>query len=162
MDHHFHQKLLLNLCKKNILLVQHLHHIYPKSNTFIEWQIKTFKTALSTCQEAKQSIEDLLLNIRTQPIDPHLPSPREILHYRTEECPGRPSHSVDMENICNYLISKKTTQKENPWQGSQGQNTTRHHSRSESSFSQSSGPHQYTEGSITSYTSTPRSYIIEL
>ena len=113
MNHHFHQKPLFNLCKKN-----HIDHItssphYPKSNRFIEQQIKTIKTAISTCQEAKQSIEDLLLSIRTQPIGPHLPSPREILHNRTEECPGRSSHPVDMENICNYLISKKTTQKEN-------------------------------------------------
>ena len=97
---------------------EHIEHItssplYPRSNGFIECQIKTIKTALSTCQESKQSIEDLLLNIRTQPIGPHLPSPREILHNRTENHPGRPSQPVNMEDIRNYLISKKTTQKEN-------------------------------------------------
>ena len=73
---------------------EHIEHItssplYPRSNGFIECQIKTIKTALPTCQESKQSIEDLLLNIRTQPIGPHLPSPREILHNRTEECPRK-------------------------------------------------------------------------
>ena len=97
---------------------EHIEHItssplYPRSNGFIEHQIKTIKTALSTCQESKQSVEDLLLNIRTQPIGPHLPSPREILHNRTEECPGKPTQPVNMEDIRNYLISKKTTEKAN-------------------------------------------------
>ena len=62
----------------------------PNCNGFIELQIKTIKTALSTCQDANQLIEDLLLNIRSQPIGPHLPAPREILHNGTEEYPGRP------------------------------------------------------------------------
>ena len=45
---------------------------------------------------------------------PHLLSLREILHNRTEEHPGRPSQPVDMEQVCNYLITKKkTVQKEN-------------------------------------------------
>ena len=62
---------------------EHIEHVtsstlYPRSNGFIECQIKTIKTALSTCQESKQSVEDLLLNIRTQPIGPYLPSPRNI------------------------------------------------------------------------------------
>ena len=47
----------------------------------------------------KQSVEDLLLNIRAQPIGPHLPSSREILHNRTEERPGKPSQPVNMEDI---------------------------------------------------------------
>ena len=112
MDHYFHQMLLPNLLKEHIDHITSSPH-YPKSNGFIECQIKTIKTVLSTCQEANQLIEYLLLNIRTQPIGPHLPSPREIIHDRTEECPGRPSHPVYMEHICNCLISKKTTQKEN-------------------------------------------------
>ena len=73
---------------------EHIEHItssplYPRSNGFIECQIKTIKTALSTCQESKQSVEDLLLNIRTQPMGPHLPSPREILHNRPAEHPQK-------------------------------------------------------------------------
>ena len=71
---------------------EHINHItpsphYPKSNGFIERQIKTIKTALSTGQESKQSIKDILLNIRAQPIGPNLPSPRDILHNRKEEQP---------------------------------------------------------------------------
>ena len=57
---------------------QHIEHItssplYPKSNGFIERQIKTIKTALSTGHESKLPIEDILLNIGTQPIGPNLP-----------------------------------------------------------------------------------------
>ena len=144
---------------------EHIEHItssplYPRSNGFIECQIKTIKTALSTCQESKQSVEDLLLNIRTQPIGPHLPSPREILHNRTEECPGKPSQPVNMEDIRNYLISKKTTQKEN---------YNKHHNTKTLPditpvqnilFLSPAEPHQYIEGAITSHASTPRSYII--
>ena len=145
---------------------EHIEHItssplYPRSNGFIERQVKTIKTALSTCQESKQSVEDLLLNIRTQPIGPHLPSPREILHNRTEECPGRPSQPVNMEDIRNYLISKKTAQKEN---------YDKHHNTKtlpditpgqKILFLSPAEPHQYIEGTITSHASTPRSYIIE-
>ena len=59
---------------------QHIEHItsspyYPKFNGFIERQVKTIKTALSTGHDSKLPIEDILLNIRTQPIGPNLPSP---------------------------------------------------------------------------------------
>ena len=145
---------------------EHIEHItssplYPRSNGFIECQTKTIKTALSTCQESKQSIQDLLLNIRTQPIGPHLPSPREILHNRTEEHPRKPSQPVNMEDIQNYLISKKTIQKEN---------YDKHHNTKtlpditpgqKVLFLSPTEPHQYIEGTITSHASTPRSYIIE-
>ena len=59
---------------------QHIEHItssllHPKSNGFIERQIKTIKTALSTSHDSKLPIEDILLNIRTQSIGPNLPPP---------------------------------------------------------------------------------------
>ena len=59
---------------------QHIKHItssphYPKSSGFIQRQIKTIKTALSTGYDSKLPIEDILLNLRTQPIGPNLPSP---------------------------------------------------------------------------------------
>ena len=106
---------------KKVLKDHHIDHItssphYPKSSRFIECQIKTTKTALSTSRMAWQSI-DLLLNIRSQPIGPHLPSHREILHNRTKDHPGSPSQPVDMEHIQSYhmtrkLYKKKTTIKD--------------------------------------------------
>ena len=39
-----------------------------------------------------------------------MPTPREILHNRTIQWPGRPSQPVDMENIRNFLISKRQAQ----------------------------------------------------
>ena len=122
---------------------------------------QNYQTVLSTCQEAKLPIEDLLLNIRTQPIGPHLSSPRDILLNRTEECPGRPSHPVDMENMCNYLISKKTTQKENHDKSHKVRTLPDIIPGQEVLFFSSPDPHQYIEGTITSCASAPRSYIIE-
>ena len=97
---------------------EHIEHIsssphYPKSNGFIERQIQTIKTALSTGQDSKLPIEDILLNLRAQPIGPNLPSLQEILHNCIEEHPGKPSQPVDMEAVRNYLITKKTSQKDN-------------------------------------------------
>ena len=58
---------------------------YLKSNGFIERQIKTIKTALDTAYSSGKSLHDLLLSLRSTPISPHLPSPREILHNRTQD-----------------------------------------------------------------------------
>ena len=91
---------------------QHIEHItpsphYPKSHRFIERQIKTIKTALPTDHDSKLSMEDILLNIRAQPIGPNLPSPQEILHNCIEAHPGKLSTPIDMEAVRNYLITKK-------------------------------------------------------
>ena len=85
---------------------------YPKSNRFVERQVKTIKPALSTGHDSKLPIDDILLNIRTQPIGPNLPSPQEILHNHIEAYPGKLSTPVDMEAVRNYLITKKNLQKE--------------------------------------------------
>ena len=57
----------------------------PKSNGFIERQVKTIKTALATATASGKTLDDLLLCIRSTPIGPNLPLPREILHNYSEE-----------------------------------------------------------------------------
>ena len=59
--------------------------LYPKSNGFIKWQIKTIKIALATANSSGKSLDDLLLSLRSTPIGPCLPCLREILHNRTQD-----------------------------------------------------------------------------
>ena len=42
-----------------------------------------------TAQASGISVEILILNIHYTPIGPHMPSPHEILHNRTQECPEK-------------------------------------------------------------------------
>ena len=58
---------------QKFLTSQYIDHItssplYPKSNGFIEWQIKTIKTALATASSSGKSLDDLLLSLRSTPI----------------------------------------------------------------------------------------------
>ena len=85
---------------------------FPRSNGFIEHQVCTIKTALSTTQESFKSLEDLLLDLRLTLIGPNVPSPWEILHNRTFKCPSKPSTPVNMECVHNYLVSKCQSQKQ--------------------------------------------------
>ena len=96
----------------------HIEHVissmhYPKSNGFIESQVKMIKTALTTTQAARTPLNTLLLNLQLTPISPHMPFPREILHNRTITHPGQPSTPVNLEAVWDYLISKKSAQKHN-------------------------------------------------
>ena len=118
------------------------------------------KTALATATTSGKSLGDVLLSLRSSPIGPNLPSPREILHNHTEECPGQPSHPVDCEQVRNYLLDKKVIQKE-------------YHDKSHNTKSLSLEPrqkilflspreeNQYIKGTITTKAATPRSYYIE-
>ena len=83
---------------------------FPRSNGFIERQVRTIKTALNTALPSKKSLETVLLDLQSTPIGTNMPSPREILHNRTIQCPGRPSQAVDMEKIRNFLLSRKQAQ----------------------------------------------------
>ena len=70
------------------------HHLLlplPPSKGFIEQQVKMFKTVLNTSQDVVTSLEDLLLDLLSTPISQKMYSPREILHMRTTQCPGKAS-----------------------------------------------------------------------
>ena len=79
----------------------------PLSNGFIEQQVKMFKTTLSTGQDTATFLQDLLLDLQLIPITPMMLSPREILHNRNIQCPGRPSTLIGMEAVWNHLITKR-------------------------------------------------------
>ena len=53
------------------------------------------KTSLATATTSGKTLDDVLISLRSTPICPNLPSPREIFHNCTEEHPGQPSHPVD-------------------------------------------------------------------
>ena len=56
---------------------------FPRSNGFIERQVRTIKTALNTSLPAKKPLESVLLDLRSMPKGPNMPAPHEILHNRT-------------------------------------------------------------------------------
>ena len=56
---------------------------FPRSNGFIERQVRTIKTALSTALPAIKPLASVLLYLRSMPIGPKMPSPHEILHNRS-------------------------------------------------------------------------------
>ena len=101
---------------QKFLTSQYIDHItssthYPKSNSFIERQVKTIKTALDAAKYSGKSLDDLLLSLRSTPIGLHLPSPREILHNRIQDHLGQPSHPVDFEEVRDYLMQKSVQKK---------------------------------------------------
>ena len=135
--------------------------LYPKSNGFIEWQIKTIKTALSTSKTSGTSIDHLLLNIRPTLIGPHMLSAWKILHNCTEECPGQPSQPIDFEEVCNYLIAKKVKQTDHQDCKHNAQPLSDLYPGQEVWVHRPTKPNSYIEGTKTAPTTTPHSYIIK-
>ena len=145
---------------------QRVEHItssphYPKSNGFIERQVKTMKTSLATATTSGKTLDNVLLSLRSNPISPNLPSPREIPHNHTEECPGQPSHPVDCEQVRNYLLDKKATQKEYHDKSHNAKPLSEQKPRQKILFLSPREEIQYIEDTITTKAATPRSYYIE-
>ena len=134
---------------------------YPKSNGFIERQVKTMKKALAIATTSGKTLDDVLLSLRSRPIGPNLPSPREILHNCTEEYPGQPSHPVDCEQVRNYLLDRKTTQKEYHDKSHNARPLSELEPGHKILFLSPREENQYLEGTITTKAATPRSYYIE-
>ena len=94
------------------------HHIehhtssphFPRSNGFIERQVRTTKTALNTTFPAKKSLEAVLMYLRSTPIRPKMPALHEILHNRTIQQSGKPYQPIDLEKVRSFLISRRQAQ----------------------------------------------------
>ena len=148
------------------LIEQRVDHItssphYPKSNGFIERQVKTMKTALATATASRKTLDDVLLSLRSTPIGPNLLSPREILHNCMEKRPGQTPHAVDYEEIRNYLLDKKSTQKRYHDQSHNVKPLPELKPSQKILFLSPKDENQYIEGTVTSKASTPRSYYLE-
>ena len=119
------------------------------------------KTSLATATTSGKTLDDVLLTLRSTPISPNLPSPREILHNHTEEHPGQPSHPVDCEQVRNYLLDKKATQKEYHDKSHNAKPLSELEAGENILFLSPREENQYIEGTITTKAATPRSYHIE-
>ena len=95
------------------------------------------------------------------PIGPHLPSPREILHNRTQDRPGQPSHPIDFEEVRNYLIAQKSTQKRHYDKRHNVRDLPELYPGQAVLFLSPADTNIYIEGTITGPSTTPCSYTIE-
>ena len=96
---------------------QHIKHIASsllcsRSNGLIKREVKGITTGLTTTKSSVMSLETLILKLWSTPVGPYMLSPCEILHNRTQVCPGQPKQPVNFEETHNYFISKKTLQKD--------------------------------------------------
>ena len=90
-----------------------------------------------------------------------MPSPQEILHNHTEEHHGQPSHYIDYEEICNYLITKKDEQKDHHDCKHKACPQSELYTGQEVFFHSYTKPNAYIESIITAPTTTPHNYIVE-
>ena len=109
------QEIAANYCQhkgKVYLLICDLFSKYPFLFKVTSKSALLCPKTLSTSQDVGTSLEDLLLDLWSTPIGPKILSPREILHNRMIQHPGRSSTPVNMEEVWNHLITKKKTQKQ--------------------------------------------------
>ena len=83
---------------------------FPRSNGFTERQVGTIKTTLNTVLPANNPIAAVLLDLRSMPIGPKMPAPLETLCNRSIQQPGRPSQPINLEQVRNFLISRRQAQ----------------------------------------------------
>ena len=119
------------------------------------------KTSLTIATTSGKTLDDVLLSLRSTPIGPNLQSPREILHNHTEECSGQPSNPVYCEQVRNYLLDKKATQKEYHNKSHNAKPLSELEPGQKVLFLSPREENQYIKGTITTKAATPRSYYIE-
>ena len=86
---------------------------YPRSNGFIESQVKTIKMTMKKAKATNTDPLMALLCLRATPIDNKLPSPAEILLGRPTQVnrPGKTPTSTANEEVSNRLIQRQNNQK---------------------------------------------------
>ena len=119
------------------------------------------KTAVDTAKSLGILLDDLLLSLRSTPIGPHLPSLQEILHNRTQDCPGQPSHPVDFEEIRDNLITQMLVQKKCHDHRHNARDLPELHPGQPVLFFNHADANSYKEGTITGPATTPRGYRLE-
>ena len=97
------------------LMHHHIEHStfsphFPRSNGFIEQQVRTIQTVLNTILPSKKPLETVLPDLWSALIGPNMPSPWEILHNRAFQWLSKPLQPVNMENVRNFLLSHKQNQ----------------------------------------------------
>ena len=85
------------------------HHTAPNPMASLK-EHKTVKETLSEAKSSNTAVDTVPFYLRSNLIDPHMPSPHEILPNRTDECPGQPFILVNMEEVCSYLIERQAIQ----------------------------------------------------
>ena len=106
-------------------------------------------------------LDDLLLRIQSMPMGQDLPSPWEILHNHTEECPRHPPHQVNFEHVKNYLIDKKVTQTKYCDKSHNVKPLLELKPHKQVLFLSPTEQIQYIGGKVTTKAATPRSYFLE-
>ena len=104
---------------QNFISAWGINHItssprYPRSNGFIERQIKTVKSILKKTREAKGSEMLALLRWRTTPVDSHIQSPAELLFQRKvkDTLPSKGFNTIpNKEEIQEHTRHKQESQK---------------------------------------------------
>ena len=76
---------------------------YPWSNGFIERQIQTVQRLMEKAISIGRSFQETLTSLRAQPLGDGLPSPAEILHWRS--LVTRKASPVDLIAVCQSLIA---------------------------------------------------------
>ena len=107
------------------------------------------------------SIDHLLHTHWSIPKGPNLFSPHEILLNHADYRPGQPSASVDLEQVRDYLITKKSQQKVQYDKRYMAWPLSDLSPRQDILFLSPAYQTSYLEGTILGQTQMPRSYIIE-
>ena len=116
MDSHFHQKKYMTYRTQ-----QKVQHTMPflQSNGLIKQSIKTINDALTKSNFNKHNLHNVLYHLRSKLIGPHMPSPWEILHNRTDKRPAQPSAPMDIEDVQNFFTEKKQNQRNTMFKGTE-------------------------------------------